>query len=499
MDVILYSKIAKVGADLDDFKDGYTEGYTIHKNLIDEEAELKSETKYWYVNSSGDLVLSSSNTATYTSYLVNVKENQKYTSSVLIRFMYVLDSDGAVIGSIITNKTSVDTTNYPGAKKLAISVNNQTYDMSEYAISEGDVASREVITQPAALPGWCEERIEEVEEEIGGYDIHPKKNKVFMLTDTSLDSEISFADFSSSVKSVRMSIAVNLSSFTSVTVGLKTSARSVFYVEVTASEINLYDYGMGGNTVYTKSYTHGLTIENNLSIDVVPNTNTSNYYIKIASNGQEYTTPSPFTVSHVGLTVPYASMVGSATYVQFSATSDIDRPIWVFGDSYLGTNNVKRWAYYLTTRNYADRAMLDGYAGENSASSLSSLQTLIQCGTPDYIVWCLGMNDGADTGTTPKAAWLDVINSVISICENNNIKLILATIPTVPSCNNEGKNAWVRASNYQYIDFAKAVGASDQGVWFTGMLDTDNVHPTQIGAISLFHAALAGCPQFNQK
>lgn len=502
MDVILYSKISKVGKNLESFKDGYGESVQIHKNLL-EVYEPTSTTDY-YNFSNGSLVLTAPSypTTTYQSYMIPVKENQKYTSIFNLRYACFLREDMTPMvtktADMFQQVKQVDTTDWPGAKYIAFSIRSDNVDWSLSAFSEGETASKEVITIVQELPGWCEEEIVRLDGKIDNLDAKPKKNTEYVLTDTSFSTEKSFPAFLSSVKGVDMHIVVNLTSFTSVTVGLRTSELSLFYVEVTEDSINLYDYGTGSNA-RTSTYTHGLTIADNLSIDVYADKNTSNYHVKIASNGNEYTTPSIFSISHMYLCYPYATMDGSASFVQFSATSNWTKPIWVFGDSYLGTFNVSRWAYYLVSRDQDSRVMMDGFGGENSATSLTSLQTLIKSGTPDYIVWCLGMNDGSDSGTTPKDTWLNAVNSVISICDTNNIKLILATIPTVPSVNNEGKNAWVRSSGYQFIDFARSVGASSSGVWFTGMLSDDNVHPTQTGAITLYHAALAGCPQFNQK
>ena len=50
-------------------------------------------------------------------------------------------------------------------------------------------------------------------------------------------------------------------------------------------------------------------------------------------------------------------------------------------------------------------------------------------------------------------------------------------------------------SGDRYIDFAAAVGASASGVWYTGMLSNDNVHPSEAGAIALYHRAIADCPE----
>ena len=497
------NKLAGLSDDLVDFMDGYGETETIHKNIL-ETVEPTSTTQYYSVTGNGALAFGTASTATYNSYIIPVKENQLYTCNDIIRYIIPLDTNQSPLvtsAQVIGQATSIDTASYPGTKYIAISIRNDQptmHPIDNYILSEGSTPSSEVIVVSKTLPGWFDDVVADIEEEIQSLDIKPRKSRVYMLADTSFSSEKNFSNFNTSAKGKSLHLVVNPSEFTSVTVGLRTSERPLFYAQVTDTTIILYDYGTG--TEHSTSYTHGLTITNCISIDAYTTGNTNSFYVKIASNGQEYTTPSPYIISHYGRAYPYASMVGSATFVQFSALVDaIDRPIWLFGDSYLGTVNNNRWAYHLKANDKDSRVMMDGYGGENSTDSFASLEVLIESGVPDYIVWCLGMNDGSDSGTTPNATWLTKVQAVIELCEENKIIPIFATIPTVPSVNNEGKNKWVRESGYQYIDFARAVGASDQGVWFSGMLSEDNVHPTTAGAITLYHAALAGCPQFNQK
>lgn len=484
---------------LDDELEAFEDGYeVVNLNLL-EDLTPTSTTQYYYKSTqTGKLVLSTASTATYNSWLVPVDGTSKYTMSYITRYIYAVQEDGeTVIGSAVELDTSIDTSNYTGCKYIAISARNDDaqYPMSSYYVSKGNVARTGTETIP---PAWMGDKLDEMQEQINSLDVKPKRNKIYMLTDTSFSAEKNFADFKTSVKGKCLHLVVNPSSFTSITVGLRDTTRAVFYAKVTSDSVYLYDYN-GGLTEHTQTYTHGLTIADNLSIDVYAAANTGAYYVRVGTNGTEYVTPAAFNIAPTGLIYPYASMEGSATFVQFCVECNTQRPIWMFGDSYHGTLNTARWAYYLVNREQDSRVMMDSYAGENSTSAYASLEALIECGVPDYIVWCLGMNDGGDTGTTPNNTWLGKIESMIALCEANNITPILATVPTVPSVNNEGKNAWVRESGYQYIDFAKAVGASDQGVWFDGMLSTDNVHPSVTGAITLYHAALAGCPQFSQK
>ena len=170
--------------------------------------------------------------------------------------------------------------------------------------------------------------------------------------------------------------------------------------------------------------------------------------------------------------------------------------MWVFGDSYVGLNNVARWATQLRNAGFADNVLFNGYAGEASSAAVTALTNALgHYGHPKTLVWCLGMNDGADSGGTPSTNYKNGITLVESLCAEYGIELIRATIPTVPGQSNEGKNAYVRASGDRYIDFAAAVGASASGVWYTGMLSNDNVHPSEAGAIALYHRAIADCPE----
>ena len=152
---------------------------------------------------------------------------------------------------------------------------------------------------------------------------------------------------------------------------------------------------------------------------------------------------------------------------------DIDKPVWLFGDSYFGINNVRVIGQLkdLGLFNY----MVDGLAGASSPMAYADLQRLLTFSKPKYIVWCLGMND-TDEGFTA------YFNNVKSICEKYGIAMIGCTIPTVPSRNKETISALVRNSGLRYIDAYKAVGTDDEGNWYSGYLSSDEVHPTEMGA-----------------
>ena len=306
-----------------------------------------------------------------------------------------------------------------------------------------------------------------------------------------VDLTVSKKLFDTSIKAICLNASIQFSSFTSFRVGLKNvdGLSDNFYAEVDSSKLYLYDYGY--NNPQTTEYAHGLTISNDLTIKVVSD-NTGKYTISISSMGVIYEAPA-FYPTRSSLCQPYClgSVVGSGSFTAFA--KDIDKPIWLFGDSYLGYST-SRWLFYLLTKDKPQKVLFDGFGGEGSVQSIRSFKALLEMGTPKYVVWCLGMNDGSD-GDTPSTAWKNAIDELKTICDEVGIKLLLATIPTVPNINHEKKNAWVRNSGLQYIDFASAVGANSSGVWYSGMLYSDNVHPTDLGAVALYYQAITDCPQ----
>ena len=114
-------------------------------------------------------------------------------------------------------------------------------------------------------------------------------------------------------------------------------------------------------------------------------------------------------------------------------------------------------------------------------------------GTPKYLVWCIGMNNPDNNELN--SSWLTETQIIIKLCEERNITPILATIPSTPTNDNSYKTSWVKSSGYRYIDFEKAVGADKITAWFDGMLSSDNVHPSELGAKALASRFIIDVPE----
>ena len=102
-------------------------------------------------------------------------------------------------------------------------------------------------------------------------------------------------------------------------------------------------------------------------------------------------------------------------------------------------------------------------------------------GKPKYVLWCMGMND-SDSSDSYNTEWYNTLQEVIKICEENNITLILSTIPNTPKNDNNAKNNWIKNSGFRYIDVAQYVNLYNNVNWDEGMLSSDNVHPTDLGS-----------------
>ena len=285
------------------------------------------------------------------------------------------------------------------------------------------------------------------------------------------------------------------------TIGTMGSIRFMHGEEV----YNSGDVTIDGTNIVVRTYntsyrerlneTHGLTMKDYIAITLIVG-DTNNLSIVIRTNGGTYTKDNVYFSASNG-DVSVKAISGSYSNVSVSWVCDAFRfPVWMFGDSYLDTQNAARWPKYIVDAGFP-KFFASGYPGAESSSVITDFRESVKHGNPKYILWALGMND-ADNGGINQS-WLKCVQEVISTCETMGIVPILATIPNCPTINHTYKNAWVKASGYRYVDFAEAVGASSfPSSWYDNMLSTDNVHPQDMGAIALAYKALADMPELTR-
>lgn len=276
----------------------------------------------------------------------------------------------------------------------------------------------------------------------------------------------------------------NVSSFNSITF----RKQSDTYITVNNTNLIIH------NDQTEITVPHGLTIGHNIGLLVENETSYTLSLIKIFSDGNifEYSTPTRFLMD---TGTPTLLSTGSTlTDCVFTwASKNVNCPIWMFGDSYFSWYP-QRWTYYLAQDGYTKDVMLNGYAGQASNTAYSALVNLLNITVPKQVVWCIGMND-PDNSTAVSSSWNSYYLKLIELKKKYGFDLILYTVPTTPIMENDFKNEIIRNSGYRYIEADKAVRIDNAGNWVSGALESDNVHPTELGAKIIYCRILADLPE----
>lgn len=286
-------------------------------------------------------------------------------------------------------------------------------------------------------------------------------------------------------KNIEMSAVVK-GDLTDIRMGVALNDYYGKNIRITRSSIEVHE---GDSDIQSKNVEHGLTLTNLTFVSMYKG-NDDNMTIRITTDkGESFETEISWG-TNVGQ--PFFRNNGNSTLeVSFAfQPRDIDKDIWMFGDSYFGMYDTARWLYHILNWGF-NKFLIDARGGENATEALSDLENLLTTGhRPKYIVWCLGMNGGRDNGTSVSSSWLSATNQMLSLCNQYAITPILATIPSAPSEVHVNLNAWVKASGHRYIDFASAV-ETDGSLYWKGwgtsdaLLSNDEVHPSVKGALVL--------------
>lgn len=263
------------------------------------------------------------------------------------------------------------------------------------------------------------------------------------------------------------------------------------YVVIDADSLFVHGFSGGGLDETRQSLKHGMSISGKTNIQLT----VSN------AKGKKYNTQVSNLVITCGTTtkqfsIEWDNLRGGTFFINSNNTniSDItmeafstetNRPVWVFGDSYLDISKM-RWTWYAYEENLHN-FLLCGKSGGNSAELFADCEKLLQHGKPRYILWCLGMTDKDHNDSVVNASWLKCAQALTDFCKENEITLLFTTIPNTPVRCNIAKNNWITNSRLRYLDFAGAVGADYYpSPWHEGYLASDNFHPTELGAKALY-------------
>lgn len=288
-------------------------------------------------------------------------------------------------------------------------------------------------------------------------------------------------------KRLIMSFYASITNFSAIMIGKGLEQYRGDYLKIDATNITQLHYDKEESQKETIS--HGLSISIFIKVTLFSDNSGYLYVILQSKNG---------TFSYVfkqwayeANWSPFVKSVGSIlTDLKINAgCQDFRLPVWAFGDSYFGVAS-NRWIGAIRDLKFFN-FLVNGLAGQGSIGAYNDLLRCLKFGTPKYLLWCLGMNDG-------DSSFISTFDKVKYLCESKGITLIAATIPTVPGRSKEVISQYVRDSGVRYIDFYKAMGANAEGVWYDGYLDSDKVHPTSLGAQAQAMQVLVDFPELMQ-
>lgn len=248
---------------------------------------------------------------------------------------------------------------------------------------------------------------------------------------------------------------------------------------------NITEFSNGGKETIIP---HGLTITDGLVVSIVKGTiNTSITLTNTA--GEKVTKQLSKWIGCRGEIIKFISISGTYTNITLSHSGTwMDKDSWIFGNSYTDFWPSKCYA------NGGSNFYLDGYSGRSAQGGYDSLLLALKYGKPKRIVWMLGMNN-PDTEIAVNESWNNIFNELKELCVIMNIQLIPCTIPNVPERIHTFKNQIIRNSGLPYIDISSVLGANEKGSnWFSGLLSSDNVHPTGLGSEIIANTIIAGVP-----
>ena len=290
-------------------------------------------------------------------------------------------------------------------------------------------------------------------------------------------------------KNSSLEVYAKFDSFDTITLGHGGDNGYGNKVVVDAEKITCYYNGTQNFQV-----SHGLSISSYIHI-IVTRGKRTNARVTINTASGTFTTEE---INFIACSYEIYAVSSSALsdVILSYVAKDLLKDIYLFGDSYTSLMDSSRYPKYLDeVYDCIDNMMMCGFGGVGSLVEIQSLISALSLAKPKYLIWALGMND-ADSSSAVNANWLTCYNEVIEHCKRYEIVPIFCTIPNVPTINNSFKNDIVRNSGYRYIDFAKAVNAEDVGSpWYDGMLSSDGIHPTELGAKALAARFITDFPE----
>jgi len=273
------------------------------------------------------------------------------------------------------------------------------------------------------------------------------------------------------------------------------------WIEINGEQVISYNRGAKGDPkAYAKS--HGLTIKNYITVIITADSDGVGNIVTVVTDGGSYErswSGSPCN-GKIEVIVEGAQLTDVEAHW---ACQNYDAPIWIFGASYFSLGDPARWPQYMYADGLSDEILIVGRGGLNTTGGLLELEDALQHGTPKYIIWGYGMNDGKDSETGIKQVTYDNHIAFLEICKKNDIEPIFISSVNCTDNFHSHKIDYVLNrlgdfANYDYrvASLPHAVDGYEPGsLWYDGMLSSDGIHPTKLGARSFYLELLCQFPE----
>lgn len=269
----------------------------------------------------------------------------------------------------------------------------------------------------------------------------------------------------------------------------KTEPYCSAYVKIDAKNVTVYKYTSKEEVV--KTIPHQLTFGDFLYCTI--HTYDDNTARLIITANESATVDIEWNASKGPIAVEALSTLSKCNLV-YSVPQMLE-DLWIFGDSYFDM-----WPRYVTSWGF-NKFLEDAHSGRGSKAAIASLKEYLLYSKPKRIVWFMGMND-PDKGSI-NSIFEECISELFEICYEEDIGLVLSTVPNTPTNDNSYKNAWIKsiaqATGVPILDICHAVGADTTTSWHQGLLSGDNVHPSPKGRIVIANYILNNLPEITKQ
>ena len=279
-----------------------------------------------------------------------------------------------------------------------------------------------------------------------------------------------------------ISADIDVSLFDKILIGRGFYIYQGGYIEIGTSEIKIYFVDAPGEQTLLETAPHGLTILNNVKVYISLRYNIAKIIIISGSGYFEHETANlwgnydPFVKS--------INTTGTLKSFSLNTKEDFTKQTVVISDSYGGENNLTRWVGNLYLNYGITSFMTSNMSGCKSPEAYDLLVEVLKYVKPKYVIWNIGMNDASDT-LTYDPIWKTYFDLAIQKCNENNVEIILATLPSMLGIakprDHRKKTEHMKTIGKRIIDFDLAV-SDGNGTWKAGLLSADQVHPTEVGA-----------------